>query len=61
MFTDVEGSTALWEQHGSGFKAVLNVHDDTMRAAILRHRGYEVKTEGDDFMVAFVAPTDAVR
>ena len=61
MFTDVEGSTALWEQHGSGFKAVLNVHDDTMRAAILRHRGYEVKTEGDAFMVAFVAPTDAVR
>ncbi len=32
-----------------------------MRTAIAEHRGYEVKTEGDAFMVAFQSARDALR
>jgi predicted ATPase/class 3 adenylate cyclase len=58
--TDVQGSTALWERLGLGFREVLDVHDDVMRAAIAKHGGYEVRTEGDAFVVAFPTATAAI-
>lgn len=53
VFTDVEGSTALWEKLQDRFAPVLAEHNRVMREAIARCEGYEVKTEGDSFMVAF--------
>jgi class 3 adenylate cyclase/tetratricopeptide (TPR) repeat protein len=61
VFTDVEGSSRLWEQLDNAFKACLDVHDQVLRDAIAAHRGYEVKTEGDAFMVAFGDCADALR
>src|SRR5437868_8298877 len=61
MFTDIEGSTAGWEKHGPLFGEALEIHDRLMREALARHGGFEVKTVGDAFMVAFARAADAVR
>ncbi|MEN9784962.1 MAG: hypothetical protein RLZZ299_226 [Pseudomonadota bacterium] len=61
VFTDIQGSTALWERLGDAFQPVLDVHDATMRAVIAENGGYEVKTEGDAFMIAFTDVASAVR
>ena len=60
VFTDIQGSTALWEHLGEGFKALLDQHNALFRAAIAEFGGYEVKTEGDAFMVAFQEAASAV-
>jgi predicted ATPase/class 3 adenylate cyclase/Tfp pilus assembly protein PilF len=61
MFTDVEGSTARWEQYGARYGEALQVYERLTRACIAAHNGWEVKTVGDSFMVAFARPADAVR
>lgn len=53
VFTDVQGSTQLWEQKPETARYSLKAHDAVMRSSLHRHGGYEVKTEGDAFMVAF--------
>ena len=58
VFTDVEGSTALWERCPKAMRAALTSHDELMRHLISKFDGYEVKTEGDAFMVAFAKPCD---
>jgi class 3 adenylate cyclase len=60
VFTDIQGSTALWEHLGEGFKPLLDQHNALFRAAIAEFGGYEVKTEGDAFMVAFQEAGPAV-
>ncbi|MCC7000171.1 MAG: hypothetical protein IT370_36565 [Deltaproteobacteria bacterium] len=60
VFTDVEGSTQLWDRAPEVMRGALDVHDAIMRAGIERHGGYEVKTEGDAFMVAFASAGAAV-
>jgi class 3 adenylate cyclase len=60
VFTDVQGSTSLWDHHTEAMRAALDVHNATFRAVLERHGGYEVKTEGDAFMVAFADCTAAV-
>ncbi len=61
IFTDIQGSTGLWEKLGDRFAPVLELHNRLMREAIETNRGFEVKTVGDAFMVAFQDPADAVR
>lgn len=61
VFTDVEGSTALWESAPEAMRAALRLHDGQARALLATLGGYEVKTEGDAFMVAFSEPAAAVR
>lgn len=61
VFTDIEGSSSLWENYGEDFAPVLNLHQEIFRRAIALFNGYEVKTEGDAFMVAFAKPLEAVR
>ena len=53
VFTDVQGSTQIWEQEPETARHSLKAHDAVMRSELHRHGGYEVKTEGDAFMVAF--------
>jgi len=61
VFTDVKGASRLWELMGPSFKDILGRHDRILRAALHQHGGYEVKTEGDAFMLAFAQAPDAVR
>lgn len=61
IFTDLQGSTELWEKLQSRFAEALTAHNGVMRSLIAKFSGYEVKTEGDAFMIAFSSPTLAVR
>jgi predicted ATPase/class 3 adenylate cyclase len=61
VFTDIQGSTVLWERLGDSFVGVLEAHNRILREALGRFGGAEVKTEGDAFMVAFASAADAVR
>jgi predicted ATPase/class 3 adenylate cyclase len=61
VFTDVQSSTQLWEQCGEAMRAGLDVHNQVLRTRLATTSGYEVKTQGDSFMVAFPSVTEAVR
>ena len=60
-FTDIQNSTVLWEHYRHKFKPLLDLHNVIMRRALAKHGGYEVKTEGDAFMIAFAEPIHAAR
>jgi len=54
MFSDIEGSTVLTERLGDkAWMAVLKEHNAIVREQVKAHGGFEVKSEGDGFMVAF--------
>eukprot|EP01062_Namystynia_karyoxenos_P039389 TRINITY_DN2863_c3_g1_i1.p1 TRINITY_DN2863_c3_g1~~TRINITY_DN2863_c3_g1_i1.p1 ORF type:complete len:1265 (+),score=247.29 TRINITY_DN2863_c3_g1_i1:80-3796(+) len=60
VFTDIVGSTKLWESAPAGMSEALLQHDELIRDQIYHHGGYEVKTIGDSFMVAFGDPAAGV-
>jgi predicted ATPase/class 3 adenylate cyclase len=61
VFTDIEGSSALWETHHQAFTPVLEAHNRILRSAAALWQGVEVKTEGDAFFLAFERASDAVQ
>ena len=60
LFTDLESSTRLWEEHPEAMKAALARHDELLRDAIESHGGHVVKTTGDGVHGAFATADDAV-
>src|SRR5262245_51866231 len=60
LFTDLEGSTRLWEQYPGAMQDALARHDVLVRGAIESHDGVVVKTTGDGFHAAFPNAYDAV-
>ncbi|CAJ1388080.1 unnamed protein product [Effrenium voratum] len=60
VFTDVQGSTSLWESNPRAMEMALRLHDATIRQVLAKHSGYEVTTEGDAFQIAFHDTCDAV-
>jgi len=54
----IKGSTTQWEMHPDVMQAGLQLHNRLMRQKIKECHGYEVKTEGDAFMVAFAEPLE---
>ena len=61
LFTDVEGSSRLWEEHPDAMGDALARHDVIVREAIESHGGRVVKTTGDGFHAAFVTASTAVE
>ena len=61
LFTDVEGSTQLWERHHDAMRSALADHDAMLREAVETHRGAVFKTVGDAVCAAFLRPEDALR
>ena len=59
LFTDVEGSTELWERDESAMDDALARHDLVMRRVIKEHGGHVFSTAGDSFAAAFAAPVEA--
>ncbi len=47
LFTDLEGSTRLWEEHPEAMKGALARHDEILRGAVAANGGTMVKTTGD--------------
>ena len=60
MFTDIQGSTALWESDAEVMGDSLVLHNEIVRKILVSYSGYEVKTEGDAFMVAFDSAMNAL-
>ena len=61
LFTDIEGSTRLWEHEPERMRPALARHDALARSAVTHHRGTVVKTTGDGIHAAFEDPLDAVN
>jgi adenylate cyclase len=61
VFTDIRESTKLWEKDPNAMRAANKLHNQLLRRLLRHYRGYEVKNEGDAFMVVFETVGDAVR
>jgi class 3 adenylate cyclase len=60
LFTDIEGSSRLWETDPDGMRLALAAHDEMVRAAVAAHHGYVFSTGGDGVAVAFARAAAAV-
>jgi predicted ATPase/class 3 adenylate cyclase len=60
LFTDLESSTRLWDEHPEAMGDALARHDEVLGAAVTDHHGHVVKTTGDGLHAAFPTAHDAV-
>ena len=60
LFTDIEGSTTLWEQDPDAMRIALARHDALMRDAIESNHGCIVKSTGDGVHAVFAVAADAI-
>ena len=60
LFTDIEGSTTLWEQYPEAMRPALARHDAILREAIRAHGGHVFKTMGDALCAAFSTAPEAL-
>jgi class 3 adenylate cyclase/tetratricopeptide (TPR) repeat protein len=60
LFTDIEGSTSLFQKDHAAMDAALVQHHEIMTNAIERHSGRVFQIIGDAFCAAFEQPADAV-
>lgn len=62
LFSDIEGSTALNERVGDvRWLELLRAHNAVVREQVHAHGGFEVKAQGDGFMIAFPSARRAVQ
>lgn len=61
LFTDIEGSTTLWERHGEAMRLALASHDAILRAAVESAGGRVVKSTGDGLMAVFDGASQALQ
>src|ERR671921_462791 len=61
LFTDIEGSTRMWEKSPEKMRAALAHHDAVLRSAIEAHGGHVFKTVGDAFCAAFSTAPEALE
>jgi predicted ATPase/class 3 adenylate cyclase len=60
LFTDVEGSTRLWEEHGDAMRVALAQHDALLRESVESRGGAVVKSTGDGMLAVFEGPAVAI-
>ena len=61
LFTDIEGSTSMWETHPQQMQAALARHDEILRSNIEANGGYVFKTVGDAYCAAFATAKQALE
>ncbi len=60
LFTDLQASTRLWEEHPEAMGPALATHDEILRTAVTTNHGEVVKATGDGLMATFTAIPDCV-
>lgn len=60
LFTDIEGSSRLWERFPEPMRLALAKHDTMLHEAAESRGGFVFKTIGDAFCVAFSTPHEAL-
>ncbi len=60
LFSDIEGSTKLWERAPDAMREALGAHDALLRRVVEQHHGVVFKTVGDACYCAFGDPADAL-
>ena len=60
LFTDIEGSTRLWEEHADRMGPALAQHDRLLRASVDAHGGSVIKTTGDGMLAVFADAVTAI-
>jgi predicted ATPase/class 3 adenylate cyclase len=60
LFTDIEGSTRLWEEHPDEMAAALARHDALLTKAITEAQGHVIKATGDGILARFDSASAAV-
>jgi predicted ATPase/class 3 adenylate cyclase len=61
LFTDIEGSTRMWERDVGAMRVALARHDEILTRTIQERGGFVFKTGGDAFFVAFPAASGALE
>src|SRR5215210_8847879 len=61
LFTDIEGSTRMWEREARAMRSALARHDEILKEAIETNGGFVFKTIGDAFCAAFSNVSDALE
>ena len=61
LFTDIEGSTKLWDRDAPAMQAALARHDKILKDATEQHGGYVFKTVGERAGVSLAAPVIAAK
>lgn len=62
LFTDLKGSTALYDRIGDlNAFSLVQQHFERLQDVTVRHNGAIIKTIGDAVMAAFLNPLDAMR
>jgi predicted ATPase/class 3 adenylate cyclase len=61
LFSDIEGSTRLFQQYPDAMRLALARHDALLRGAIQQNRGHVFKTMGDAFLAVFQTCRDALE
>jgi predicted ATPase/class 3 adenylate cyclase len=60
LFTDVEGSTRLWDEYPDVMRVALARHDELLRKAVESFDGFVFSTGGDGLAAAFHRAADGV-
>jgi len=61
LFTDIEGSTELWEKYPDAMKTALAEHDALLREIITAQHGHVIKGRGDGIHAVFATALEAVQ
>lgn len=61
LFTDIEGSTRRWQEHGPAMQDALKVHDAVVLDAVDTAGGRVFKHTGDGVCAVFSSPASAAR
>lgn len=60
LFTDIEGSTRLWDSHPQEMAQAVEIHDQLVRQSMEAHGGHVFSTAGDSFTAAFHRPAEGL-
>lgn len=61
LFTDVEGSTLIWERAPDSMRAAVDIHDRIIGSVVTAHGGRVFARGGEEFCVAFARADSALR